>query len=328
MKENVLSAERKVNILTEALPFIQGFHGKTFVIHCSGDVLTDTALQLEFGCDIALLQSVGIHLVIVHGGALQITQMLKRMGIYSVFHNSIRVTDAATMEVVDMVLGKLNQDVVGLINQQGGRAVGLCGQDGLFIYAKKLVLPAEGEMRGTIDLGLVGEIERIDPEIIKLYHTRNFVPVVVPIGVGEEGESYNLDAATVAARLAEVLQAEKLISLTDLPGILDQNGKLISSITVNEIEGLFASGGLSEAIHKKIGAALEAVRHGVRSVHVVDGRCPNALLLELLTSEGSGTLIRSDAGPHFFADSLRYLRANVIEDFDGPAFTFDEDGPR
>jgi acetylglutamate kinase len=320
-----LSAEQKVKILTEALPFIQGFHNKTFVIHYAGDVLADTAPQAEFGSDVALLQSIGIRPVVVHGGAPQITAMLDKMGIYSAFRRGIRVTDPAIMEVVEMVLSKLNRELVGAINRQGGRAIGLSGVDGRFIHARKMLLPPEGEDHAGVDLGQVGEIERIDPDLISLHQANGFIPVVMPIGVGADGEPYNINADVVAGELAAALAAEKLILLTRLPGLHDQNGKLINGLTVSEMEGLYDTGRLRHDIFAKIEAALAAVKGGVKAAHIIDGRVPNALLLEVLTSEGIGTLVRSDTGPHFFSDSLRYLKADISGNFDGPVMTFGKD---
>jgi acetylglutamate kinase len=281
-------------------------------------------LLTEFARDIALLQSVGIRPVIVHGGATQITKALDAMGVYSVFRQGIRVTDGPIMDVVESVLGKINKALVRLINQQSGKAVGLSGQDGSFIRARKRVLPPEGESHEPIDLGQVGEVESIDQEIIRLHHSHNFVPVIMPIGVGADGEPYNLIASAVAGKLAEVLKAEKLIVLTDTPGILDLNGKLITGHTAGELEEMFVNGRLPIALQAKLEAAVEAVEHGVNSAHIIDSAIANALLLEIFTSEGVGSLVRSDAGPHFFADSLRYLKANRSANFDGPQFVFDQ----
>jgi acetylglutamate kinase len=302
-----ISLAQKAQILAEALPYIQSFHGKTFVIKYGGNAMTEPALKAAFGRDIALLRLVGMNPIVVHGGGPQINDLLDKMGVQSTFRRGMRVTDEKTMNVVEMVLGELNQEIVGLINQHGGKAVGLNGQDGHFIHARKMLLPPEGDEREAVDLGLVGEIERIDPELIDLLYSRDFIPVVMPIGVGSEGEPYNINADVVAGKLAETLKAEKLILMTNTPGVLDKNGELITGLTASEIDALFADGTIHGGMLPKIGSALQAVRNGVKSAHIIDGRVPNALLLEVLTSEGIGTTIRSDAGPHFFADSRRYF---------------------
>jgi acetylglutamate kinase len=297
---------QKARVLAEALPYIQAFHGKTFVIKYGGNAMTESALKASFGADIALLQLVGMNPVVVHGGGPQISDLLEKMGVKSQFRAGMRVTDEKTMNVVEMVVGELNQEIVGLINQHGGRAVGLSGQDAHFIHARKMVLPAEGREPAP-DLGLVGEIERIDSELLDALHSRQFIPVVMPIGVGADGEAYNINADLVAGKLAETLRAEKLILMTNTEGVLDKSGRLITGLTVSEIDALFADGTIHSGMLPKISAALDAVRSGVKSSHVIDGRVPNALLLEVLTSEGVGTMICSDAGAHFLADTRRYL---------------------
>ena len=309
MSLTAITSAQKARILAEALPYIRSFHGQTFVIKYGGNAMTEPALKASFGRDVAMLQLVGMNPIVVHGGGPQITDLLEKMGVKSIFRRGMRVTDDKTMNVVEMVVGELNQEIVGLINQHGGKAVGLSGQDGHFIHAKKMLLPPEGNEKEGTDLGLVGDIERIDPELIDLLHSKAFIPVVMPIGVGPEGEAYNINADVVAGRLAETLHAEKLILMTNTPGVLDKNGKLITGLTASEIEGLFADGTIHGGMLPKLSSALHAVRNGVKSVHVIDGRVPNALLLEVLTSEGVGTMIRSDDGPHFLADSLRYFGA-------------------
>jgi acetylglutamate kinase len=307
VSSNPTSPSQKAQILAEALPYIRSFHGKTFVIKYGGNAMTDQSLKDGFGRDVAMLQLVGMNPIVVHGGGPQITDLLEKMGVQSVFRRGMRVTDEKTMNVVEMVVGELNQEIVGLINQNGGKAVGLSGQDGHFIRARKLRLPPlEGEKEET-DLGLVGDIERIDTELINLLHTKGFIPVVMPIGVGSEGEAYNINADVVAGKLAEALKAEKLILMTNTPGVLDKHGTLVTGLTASEIEALFSDGTIHGGMLPKLGAALHAVKHGAKSAHVIDGRVPNALLLEVLTSEGVGTRIRSDEGPHFMADSRRYL---------------------
>jgi acetylglutamate kinase len=308
-----ISLAQKAQILAEALPYIRSFHGKTFVIKYGGNAMTDPALKATFGRDIAMLRLVGMSPVLVHGGGRQITDLLDKMGVPSLFRRGMRVTDDNTMNVVEMVLGELNQEIVGLINQHGGKAVGLNGQDGQFIHAKKMLLPPDIDEKEPTDLGFVGDIERIDPEIVDLLRSRDFIPVVMPIGVGSDGQAYSINADVVAGKLAETLKAEKLILMTNSPGVLDRQGKLITGLTASEIEELFSDGTIQGGMQPKLRAALEAVKNGVKSAHIIDGRVPNALLLEVLTSEGVGTTIRSDEGPHFFADSRRYFAESKSE---------------
>lgn len=300
-----LSLAEKVQVLADALPYIRGFHGKTFVIKYGGNAMTEPSLKAAFGRDIAMLRLVGMNPVVVHGGGPQINELLDKMGIRSEFRRGMRVTDENTITVVEMVLGELNQEIVGLINQHGGKAIGLSGQDGHFIRARKLLLPPEGDEQFPTDIGLVGEIESIDPEILNLHFSRAFIPVVMPIGVGAGGEAYNINADLVAGKLAETLGAEKLILMTNTPGVLDKDGKLLTNLTAQEIEALFADGTIHGGMLPKLASALEAVKGGVRAAHVIDGRVPSALLLEVLTSEGVGTTILSEQG--FLADSRRYL---------------------
>jgi acetylglutamate kinase len=269
--------------------------------------MTDAALKAGFARDVALLQLVGMNPIVVHGGGPQITHLLEKMGVQSIFRRGMRVTDEKTMKVVEMVVGELNQEIVGLINQHGGKAVGLSGQDAHFIRAKKMLLPPEREGAEQTDLGLVGDIDRIDPELMDLLHSKGFIPVVMPIGVGSEGEAYNINADLVAGSIAETLKAEKLILMTNTPGVLDKYGRLITGLTASEIQGLFADGTIHGGMLPKLSSALHAVKNGVRATHIIDGRVPNALLLEVLTSEGVGTMIRSDDGPHFMADSRHYF---------------------
>jgi acetylglutamate kinase len=307
MSTPALTPVQKAGILAEALPFIRGFHGKTFVIKYGGNAMTEPALKAAFGRDIALLRLVGMNPIVVHGGGPQINTLLDAMGVKARFHRGMRVTDERTMNAVEMVLGELNQEIVGLINQHGGKAVGLNGQDAHFIHAKKLVIPAgPGEVE-AVDLGLVGEIERIDADIIDVLAARGYIPVIMPIGVGQDGEPYNINADLVAGKLAETLRAEKLLLLTNTPGVLDREGRLLNCITASDIERLAQDGTIHGGMLPKLDAALYAVRHGVHAAHVVDGRVPNALLLEVLTSEGVGTTILPDDAPRFMADSRRYL---------------------
>ena len=294
-------------ILSDALPYIRGFHGKTFVIKYGGNAMTDPSLRAAFGSDIALLRLVGMNPIVVHGGGPQINELLDKLGVKPEFRRGMRVTDEKTMKVVEMVLGELNQEIVGLINQHGGRAVGLNGQDAQFIHARKMLLAAaEGETE-ALDLGLVGEIERVDADLVNHLSARGYIPVVMPIGVGAKGEAYNINADLVAGRLAETLRAEKLLILTNASGVLDREGRILNNIRAAEVERLLQDGTARGGMLPKLDAALHAVRHGVRSVHIVDGRVPNALLLEVLTSEGVGTTIVPDDAPQFLADSRRYL---------------------
>jgi acetylglutamate kinase len=286
------TAALKAQVLAEALPYIRRFHGKTIVVKYGGNAMTDPALQRSFAHDVVLLKLVGMNPVVVHGGGPQIDSVLGRLGKKGEFVQGMRVTDAETMDVVEMVLGAaVNKEIVTLINQAGGKAVGLTGKDGALIRAKKLLVAGQkGEM---IDIGHVGEVESIDPVVISTLEDGGFIPVVAPIGVGKGGESYNINADLVAGKLAEVLRAEKLVLLTNTPGVLDNEGKLLTGLTPKRIDELVADGTLSGGMLPKIGSALDAARGGVKSVHIIDGRVDHALLLEILTDEGVGTLIRS-----------------------------------
>jgi acetylglutamate kinase len=284
-------AALKARILGEALPYIQRFHGKTIVVKYGGNAMTDAALKSGFARDVALLKLVGMNPVVVHGGGPQIEQMLAKLGKKAEFIQGMRVTDRETMDVVEMVLGgTVNKEVVELINQAGGKAVGLTGQDGVFIRARKLMLPGKDNGR---DLGQVGEIESIDPAVISALEQGGFIPVVAPIGTGVYGTTYNINADLVAGKLAEVLRAEKLVVLTNTPGVLDKDGKLLTGLTPKKFDDLVAKGVISGGMLPKICSALDAARNGVRSVHIIDGRVPHALLLEVMTDQGVGTLIKS-----------------------------------
>ena len=286
------SAE-KARILAEALPYIQRFHGRTIVVKFGGNAMTDDVLKADFARDVVLLKLVGMNPVVVHGGGPQIETALARLGMKGTFVQGMRVTDAATMDVVEMVLGgQVNKEVVELINQAGGKAVGLTGQDGAFIRARKMLLPAAKESE-KVDLGHVGEIEAIDPLVISALENAGFIPVVAPIGTGADGVTYNINADLVAGKLAEILRAEKLIVLTNTPGVLDKDGKLLSGLTPKKIDDLVAKGVISGGMLPKIASVLDAARAGVKSCHIIDGRVPHALLLEVLTDTGVGTLIRS-----------------------------------
>ena len=283
----------KAQILAEALPYIKRFHGKTIVVKYGGNAMTEPVLQQSFAHDVVLLKLVGMNPVVVHGGGPQIDALLGRIGKTGEFVQGMRVTDAETMDVVEMVLGgAVNKDIVTLINQAGGKAVGLTGQDGAFIHAKKLLLPDKDRPEQMLDIGQVGEIDAIDPKIIFALEQGGFIPVVAPIGVGAGGESFNINADLVAGKLAEILKAEKLVLLTNTPGVLDKNGKLLTGLTPRRIDALFADGTLSGGMLPKISSALDAARNGVKSVHIIDGRVEHALLLEILTDQGVGTLIR------------------------------------
>ena len=284
----------KAQILAEALPYIKRFHGKTIVVKYGGNAMTEPVLQQSFAHDVVLLKLVGMNPVVVHGGGPQIDALLGRIGKTGEFVQGMRVTDAETMDVVEMVLGgAVNKDIVTLINQAGGKAVGLTGQDGAFIHAKKLLLPDKDRPEQMLDIGQVGEIDAIDPKVIFALEQGGFIPVVAPIGVGAGGESFNINADLVAGKLAEILKAEKLVLLTNTPGVLDKDGKLLTGLTPKRIDALFADGTLSGGMLPKISSALDAARNGVKSVHIIDGRVAHALLLEILTDQGVGTLIRA-----------------------------------
>ncbi len=287
------SAEIKAQVLDEALPYIQRFHGKTIVIKYGGNAMTEAKLRRSFASDVVMLKLVGINTVIVHGGGPQINDQLTKIGKKGEFIQGMRVTDAETMDVVEMVLGgQVNTDIVNLINQHGGRAVGLSGTDGPLIRARKMMMRGKDNPEELIDIGQVGEVESIDPEVVQLLTSQNFIPVIAPVGVGKDGESYNINADLVAGKLAEILKAEKLVVLTNTPGVLDKAGKLLTGLTARQIDELFADGTIHGGMLPKIGSALEAVKNGVNSCHIIDGRVEHALLLEVLTSEGVGTLIK------------------------------------
>jgi acetylglutamate kinase len=284
----------KAEILAQALPYIRQFHGKTMVIKYGGNAMTDPELQADFAEDVVLLKLVGINPVVVHGGGPQIEAALGRLGKKGEFIQGMRVTDAETMEVVEWVLaGEVQQDIVGLINQAGGKAVGLTGRDGGLIRAQKLKMVDNADPTKHHDVGQVGDIVAIDPSVVKALQDDQFIPVISPIGFGEDNESYNINADVVAGKLATVLQAEKLLLLTNTPGVLDKSGKLLIDLTAREIDELFADGTISGGMLPKISGALDAAKSGVNSVHIIDGRVPHSLLLEILTDQAYGTMIRS-----------------------------------
>ena len=279
---------QKAEILAEALPYIRRFHGKTIVVKFGGNAMIDERLKQSFAHDVVLLKLVGINIVVIHGGGPQIENLLTRIGKKGEFIQGMRVTDAETMEIVEMVLGgQVNKDVVNLINQAGGKAVGLTGKDAAFIRAKKLMLPNKDNPQETIDLGMVGDITAIDPALIAHLQAAAFIPV------GEQGETYNINADVIAGKIAEALEAEKLILLTNTPGVLDKEGRLITGVTPAQIDAMVADGTLSGGMLPKISSALEAAQSGVKRVHIIDGRVEHALLLEILTNQGIGTLIKS-----------------------------------
>ena len=284
----------KAEILAQALPYIRKYHGKTMVIKYGGNAMTDPALQADFAEDVVLLKLVGINPVVVHGGGPQIENALKRLGKKGEFIQGMRVTDAETMEVVEWVLGgEVQQDIVGLINQAGGKAVGLTGRDGGMIRAQKLKMLDNADPNVEHDVGQVGDIISIDPSVVKALQDDAFIPVISPIGFGENNESYNINADVVAAKLATVLKAEKLMMLTNISGVLNKAGELLTDLTARRIDELFADGTISGGMLPKIAGALDAAKSGVNAVHLIDGRVPHVLLLEILTDQAFGTMIRS-----------------------------------
>ena len=287
------TAAEKAKILAEALPYIRRFHGKTIVIKYGGNAMTDDKLKNSFAHDVVLLKLVGINPVVVHGGGPQIDDLLKQLGKKGEFVQGMRVTDAETMDVVEMVLGgQVNAEIVNLVNQHGGRAVGLTGKDGGLIRAKKMLVRSNSDSDELIDIGQVGEVDTIDPEIVHHLLTHDFIPIIAPLGVGKKGETYNINADLVAGKVAEILKAEKLIVLTNTPGVLDKNGNLLTGLSSKKVDELFANGTISGGMLPKISSALDAVKNGVNTCHIIDGRVEHALLLEVLTDEGVGTLVR------------------------------------
>ncbi|MCG8995532.1 acetylglutamate kinase [Laribacter hongkongensis] len=285
-------AQNKAAILAEALPYIRAFAGKTIVIKYGGNAMTDPELKAGFARDVVMLKLVGMNPVVVHGGGPQINDLLGRLGKQGEFVAGMRVTDPETMDVVEMVLGGLvNKEIVSLINQAGGKAIGLTGKDGNFIRARKLYIQ-DGSDEG-IDIGQVGEVDSIDPQVVQLLDTQDFIPVIAPVGVGPDGMAYNINADLVAGKLAETLGASKLVLMTNTPGVLDRDGNLLTGLTAKSIDALFADGTLSGGMLPKISSALDAARGGVESVHIIDGRVKHALLLEILTAAGVGTMIRA-----------------------------------
>ena len=294
-QETLSQAHRdQAQILAGALPYIRKFHGKTIVIKYGGNAMTDPALQADFAADVVLLKLVGMNPIVVHGGGPQIENALQRLGKKGQFIQGMRVTDAETMEVVEWVLaGEVQQDIVGLINQAGGKAVGLTGRDGGMIRARKLKMLDNQDPALEHDVGQVGDITGIDPGVVKALQDDAFIPVISPIGFGENNESYNINADVVAAKLATVLKAEKLVLLTNTAGVLDKAGQLLTNLSARQIDALFADGTISGGMLPKISGALDAAKSGVNAVHIIDGRVPHVLLLEILTDQAFGTMIRS-----------------------------------
>lgn len=292
------SAMNIAQVLTEALPYIQRFSGKTIVIKYGGNAMVDDALKNGFARDVVLMKLVGMNPVVVHGGGPQIGALLKKIGKESRFVEGMRVTDSETMDVVEMVLGGLvNKEIVNLINQHGGAAVGLTGKDGGLIHARKLKFTSNApEMNASeiIDIGHVGEVETIKTSVVDMLVSGDFIPVIAPIGVGKDGESYNINADLVAGKIAEVLGAEKLMLLTNTAGVLDKDENVVSGITPEDVERLVADGSIYGGMLPKIRCALEAVQGGVKTAHIIDGRVEHSVLLEIFTNEGVGTLIRSN----------------------------------
>ncbi|MES9970117.1 MAG: acetylglutamate kinase [Candidatus Thiodiazotropha sp.] len=289
-------AHNVAHVLTSALPYIQRFRGKTLVIKYGGNAMVDEGLKNSFAMDVVLMKLVGINPVVVHGGGPQIGNLLQRLGKDSEFVQGMRVTDSETMDVVEMVLGGLvNKDIVSLINRAGGSAVGLTGKDGDLIHAKKMVISRKGpelDVPEIIDIGHVGEVDSIDISVLDMLVHGDFIPVIAPIGVGKDGRSYNINADLVAGKIAQVMQAEKLILLTNTRGLLDKDGGLLTGLTAERVDELIGDGTIHGGMLPKITTALEAVKTGVSASHIIDGRVPHAVLLELFTDEGVGTLIR------------------------------------
>ncbi|CAM4060412.1 acetylglutamate kinase [Psychrobacter arenosus] len=297
MSLNFAEAKTTAEVLTTALPYIQRFEDKIIVVKYGGNAMTDPALESSFARDIVLLKTVGLHPVVVHGGGPQVDNLLKELGRQSDRIDGMRVTDKATMDVVEMVLGgSVNKSIVSLISKHGGRAIGLTGKDANLIQAKKLLMnktDAEGNVK-EIDLGYVGEVVSVNKEVIMMLINSNFIPVIAPLGVDSEGNTYNINADLVAGKVAEFLQAEKLLLLTNIKGVLGRDGEVVTGLTPKKVDELIKEEVISGGMIPKIQCALDAVRSGVKSAVIVDGRVPNATLLEIFTNEGVGTLISRD----------------------------------
>ncbi|GMR20942.1 MAG: acetylglutamate kinase [Gammaproteobacteria bacterium] len=296
MTSSAKNVSEQAEVLIEALPYIRRFHDKTIVIKYGGNAMVDESLKNGFARDVVLMKLVGMNPVIVHGGGPQIGQLLERIGKESQFVQGMRVTDRETMDVVEMVLGGLvNKEIVNLINGHGGKAVGLSGKDGGLIRAKKMVVKTAQEKNlpsEIIDIGHVGDVDQIDPELVSLLDSKDFIPVIAPIGVDEAGQTYNINADIVAGKLAVTLAAEKLILLTNTTGVLDQSGELLTGLTANEVDALVRNGTIQGGMMPKVHCALDAVKSGVKASHIIDGRVAHAVLLEVFTNQGVGTLIK------------------------------------
>jgi acetylglutamate kinase len=291
---NHIAPRDKAEILSQALPYIRKYHGKTMVIKYGGNAMTDPALQQDFAEDVVLLKLVGINPIVVHGGGPQIDEALTRLGKKGTFIQGMRVTDEETMGVVEWVLaGEVQQDIVGLINAVGGKAVGLTGRDGGLIRARKMKVVDKNDPKVEHDIGHVGEIASIDPSVVQALQDDQFIPVISPIGFGEANESYNINADVVASKLAVMLKAEKLLMLTNISGVLDKQGQLLTDLTARRIDELVQDGTISGGMLPKIAGAIDAAKSGVNAVHIIDGRVPHAMLLEILTDQAYGTMIRS-----------------------------------
>ena len=295
MSLNKEAALNIAKVLTEALPYIQRFTGKTIVVKFGGNAMVDPALHESFARDVVLMKLVGMNPVVVHGGGPQIGALLAKLNIHTEFVNGMRVTDAQTMDVVEMVLGgSVNKEIVASINRNGGKAIGVSGKDGQLIRARKLTVTRHSEelnVSEIIDIGHVGEVDQIDTEVLQVILGSNFIPVIAPIGADAEGCTYNINADLVAGKLAQVLQAEKLMLLTNVSGLLDKQGQVLTGLSTSQVDALIADGTISGGMLPKIGCALDAVKSGVASAHIIDGRVPHAVLLETFTHEGIGTLI-------------------------------------
>jgi len=289
------SALNIAHVLTEALPYIQRFTGKTIVIKFGGNAMVDPNLHESFARDVVLMKLVGMNPVVVHGGGPQIGSLLKKLNIQSEFVNGMRVTDAQTMDVVEMVLGgSVNKEIVASINRNGGKAIGVTGKDGQLLRARKLTVSRMSPELGTseiIDIGHVGEVEQVDTEVLNVILGSHFIPVIAPIGSDASGATYNINADLVAGKIAQVMRAEKLMLLTNVPGVLGAKGEVLTGLSTGEVDALIADGTISGGMLPKVGCALDAVKSGVVSAHIIDGRVPHAALLEIFTNEGIGTLI-------------------------------------
>ncbi len=302
-----MTPSQKAGILAEALPYLRAFQDKVLVIRFGGEAMSDPALKIGFARDVALLRLVGMKPVVVHGGGWGIDALLARVGMEAKRYRGHRITDAATLNVVEMALSELNQELTSLLNREGGRAVGVDGHDGAFIQARPLVLDTPGA--DAPDLGYLGDVERIDPAYIELLLSRGFIPVVIPIGVGHDGTTYHINSDLLAGQLARALEAEKLVLMTNVDGVKDRDGRVVPILKAADADAMLRERVIHGGMEPRVRAALRAVREGVRSVHIIDGSVPSALLLEVLTAEGVGTALRSDAEPNFFADSRAYLLA-------------------